>query len=100
LLAITKYAAYQIFEEKTKGSIEVGQVADFVILSENPLNMKSEDLVNIKVLRTIKSNVDLPFAESQSHLKVSHRKHSESLHQYATKHYMMQKDRRKKWSFD
>jgi predicted amidohydrolase YtcJ len=48
----TADAAYASFEENVKGTLEVGKFADFIILSENPLQVKSEDLKNVKVLET------------------------------------------------
>jgi predicted amidohydrolase YtcJ len=56
LKAMTIWPAWQHFEEKTKGSIEVGKLADFVILSENPLTIPEDDLADIKVLETIKED--------------------------------------------
>jgi predicted amidohydrolase YtcJ len=54
LKAMTLWAAYQHFEEKTKGSIEVGKLADFVILDANPLTIDRAKLADIAVLETIK----------------------------------------------
>jgi predicted amidohydrolase YtcJ len=54
LKAMTLWAAYQHFEEKTKGSIEIGKLADFAILSENPLSIDRQKIADIKVLETIK----------------------------------------------
>lgn len=56
LKAMTIWPAWQHFEEQRKGSIEVGKQADFVILSDNPLTVAPEQLVNIKVLQTIKED--------------------------------------------
>jgi hypothetical protein len=54
LKAITLWGAYQHFEEKTKGSLEVGKLADMVILSDNPLTIELPRINTIQVLGTIK----------------------------------------------
>ncbi len=54
LKAMTLWAAYQHFEEKSKGSIEVGKLADFAILSDNPLTIDRLKIADIKVTETIK----------------------------------------------
>ncbi len=59
LKAMTLWSAYQHFEEKTKGSIEVGKLADFVVLSENPLEIDEDKLADIKVLETIKEGTSV-----------------------------------------
>ena len=52
--SITLWAAYQHYEEATRGSIEVGKLADFVVLDKNPHSIPIEELANLKVLQTIK----------------------------------------------
>ncbi len=55
LKAITLWAAYQHFEERTKGSIEPGKVADFVVLSANPIRIDLLRIADIQVLEAIKA---------------------------------------------
>ena len=43
------------FDEKERGSLEVGKIADMVVLSVNPYTIKSEELKNIKVEKLILS---------------------------------------------
>jgi hypothetical protein len=54
LKAMTLWAAYQHFEEDSKGSIEVGKLADFAVLSDNPLTIDPLKIADIKVVETIK----------------------------------------------
>jgi hypothetical protein len=53
--AMTDYAAYQYFEEKTKGTLEAGKLADLVILEANPLKVEPMTIKDIKVLETLKA---------------------------------------------
>jgi predicted amidohydrolase YtcJ len=52
LLAYTKNAAYASFDEKIKGTLEVGKLADFVILSDNIFKIAPVDINETKVLQT------------------------------------------------
>lgn len=54
LRAVTINAAYQYFEEDSKGSIAIGKKAEFVVLSQNPLKVPLEKIADIKVLKLIK----------------------------------------------
>ena len=54
LKAMTIWPAYQHFEERSKGSIEVGKIADLVILSDDPTAIDPETLDQIEVVETIK----------------------------------------------
>lgn len=46
-------AAYASFEEDIKGSIEVGKLADFIVLSENIYEIPSDRINEVKVEKTI-----------------------------------------------
>lgn len=54
LRALTLDAAHMYQEEQTKGSLEVGKLADLVILDKNPLTVEPLAIKDIKVLETIK----------------------------------------------
>lgn len=54
LKALTVDAAWQIFEEKSKGTLEPGKLADMVILDANPLTAAPEQFLDIAVLETLK----------------------------------------------
>jgi predicted amidohydrolase YtcJ len=55
LKSLTLWAAYQHYEEANRGSIEVGKLADFVVLDKNPHSVTIESLADLKVLQTIKA---------------------------------------------
>jgi predicted amidohydrolase YtcJ len=46
-------AAFAEFQEREKGSISPGKLADMVILSENIFQLKPEAIRNVKVKTTI-----------------------------------------------
>jgi predicted amidohydrolase YtcJ len=54
LRAVTAMAAYQLKEEKTKGTLEAGKLADLVILEKNPLEVDPLTIKDIAVIETIK----------------------------------------------
>ena len=54
LVALTKTAAWQYFQERERGTLEPGKRADLVVLSRNPLAVSPEALRDIQVLQTWK----------------------------------------------
>jgi predicted amidohydrolase YtcJ len=50
---VTAIGAYAAFEEKLKGSIQPGQLADLVVLAQDPFKANPSELLNIKVERTM-----------------------------------------------
>ena len=54
LRAITADAAWQYYEEKRKGTLEKGKLADLVILSHDPLAVEPIKIRDIEVRETIK----------------------------------------------
>ena len=59
LQSITSWSAYQHFEENKKGTLEVGKLADMIILDKNPLKVSPSEIKQIKVLETIKEGVSV-----------------------------------------
>ncbi|MHA1901827.1 MAG: amidohydrolase family protein, partial [Promethearchaeota archaeon] len=49
LKMVTYEIAYTTFDEKERGSLEPGKIADLVILNKNPLSMDPKDLLQLKV---------------------------------------------------
>ena len=56
---MTLWPAWQHFEEDRKGSIEVGKLADLVVLSGNPMTTPEDQLVELKVVETYKEGVSI-----------------------------------------
>jgi predicted amidohydrolase YtcJ len=72
LKAMTIWPAWQQFEEDDKGSIEVGKIADFVILSDDPTAVDPEALADLRVLATIKDGgmvYEAPEGEQKTELR-------------------------------
>ncbi|MBR3610555.1 MAG: amidohydrolase family protein [Oscillospiraceae bacterium] len=56
---------HQTFDEKERGSLEPGKIADMVILSENPFEMEAEKLCNLKVEKLLLGGEDYkPLSEN------------------------------------
>ncbi len=66
LKAVTSTAAYQYFEESSKGTIAPGKRADFVLLDRNPLEVPKNALRELLVLETYKDGVCIFRRSSQT----------------------------------
>jgi predicted amidohydrolase YtcJ len=53
LRAITLNAAYELHQNDATGSLEVGKLADFIVLDRNFFKVPAEDIANIRVLQTV-----------------------------------------------
>ncbi|MFF4148450.1 amidohydrolase [Streptomyces sp. NPDC001698] len=51
--AATRNGAYQLHQENDTGAIEVGKLADLIVLDRNILKIPAEDIANTKVLITM-----------------------------------------------
>ena len=51
----TANGAYVTFDERDRGSLEEGKIADMVILSDNPYTVETSKLDTIRVRETILS---------------------------------------------
>lgn len=49
---MTLWSAYANFEEKERGSIEQGKMADFVVLEEDIMTIELSKIRSVKVLQT------------------------------------------------
>ena len=53
----TEAVAQQLFRESDFGTLEIGKVADFVILDRNPIQTKPHEVRDIKVLATYRKGI-------------------------------------------
>ena len=49
----TMYGAFAAFDENIKGSLTAGKLADFVILEKDPHDVDPDNIIDIKVVRTV-----------------------------------------------
>jgi predicted amidohydrolase YtcJ len=53
LRAATIDAAYELHQDDSTGSIEVGKFADLIVLDRDPLTIAAEDIAKVQVLETV-----------------------------------------------
>jgi predicted amidohydrolase YtcJ len=53
LRAATIDAAYELHEDEATGSVEVGKLADLIVLDHNPLKVPAEEIAQTQVLETL-----------------------------------------------
>ena len=66
LKAMTEWVAEQYDEQASKGTLEVGKLADLVILDKDPLKVEPMAIKDIKIIETIKDGVTIYPAANQS----------------------------------
>jgi predicted amidohydrolase YtcJ len=53
LRAITMNSSYELHQDTKTGSLEVGKLADFIILDRNVFEIRAEQIADVKVLTTV-----------------------------------------------
>lgn len=53
LKAVTLGAAYLLFQDDIKGTVEVGKLADFTVINADPLSVPVDDIPKIKIKATV-----------------------------------------------
>jgi len=53
LRAITLNAAHTLRQEQSTGSLEVGKLADLIVIDRNFMTIPAEDIANVQVLQTV-----------------------------------------------
>jgi predicted amidohydrolase YtcJ len=53
LRAATINAAFELHQDEETGSLEVGKLADLIVLDRNPLKVPTEDIAHVKVIETL-----------------------------------------------
>jgi predicted amidohydrolase YtcJ len=53
LRAITMNSSYELHQELSTGSLEVGKLADFIVLDRNVLTIPAEEIAEVEVLQTV-----------------------------------------------
>lgn len=70
LKCMTLWAAQQYDEQDTKGTLEVGKLADMVVLSHDPLKIDSMAIKDINVIETIKEGLTVYPSKSEQSPKL------------------------------
>ena len=53
LRAATVNTAYELHQDAETGSLEVGKLADLIVLDRNPLTVQAEDIATVQVVETV-----------------------------------------------
>jgi len=67
LRAATIDAAYELHQDDSTGSLEVGKFADLIVLDRNPLTVRAEEIAKTRVLATVVGGKVVFEADAASH---------------------------------